>query len=207
MSIRCKSRTGRDNQGASAVTKKPLLRGDIKQSIYGFRLAAPSSFSGASRATQSLKISIAKRALNTLNENFRSRPEILNFANFVFGNLMREYLGGIDYDEQMSLKPGRVCEEEGHFPEIMAIEIAKEEGKTKDKYAIEASIVARKIFGLVHGEYIGEGEKKRPIRYGDVCILLRSFKNSVNYYKAELRNSVYPIRVPIRPRASSKVSR
>ena len=168
--------------------------GDIKQSIYGFRLAAPELFLKRFESYAELKeLNSKEGAKILLNENFRSRPEILNFANFVFGNLMREYLGGIDYDEQMSLKPGRICEEKGRIPEIMAIEIAKEEGKTKDKYAIEASIVARKIFGLVHsGEYIGEGEKKRPIRYGDICILLRSFKNASNYYKAELQKLGIP---------------
>lgn len=174
--------------------KNLFFVGDIKQSIYGFRLAAPELFLRRFESYAELSdLNSKEGAKILLNENFRSRPEILNFANFVFKNLMREYLGGIDYDEQMSLKPGRICEEEGHLPEIMAIEIAKEEGKTKDKYAIEASIVARKIFGLAHGgEYIGEGEKKRPIRYGDICILLRSFKNSVNYYKAELQKLGIP---------------
>lgn len=174
--------------------KNLFFVGDIKQSIYGFRLAAPELFLRRFESYAELKeLNSKEGAKILLNENFRSRPEILNFANFVFGNLMREYLGGIDYDEQMSLKPGRICEEKGHIPEIMAISTVQEEGKTKDKYAIEASIVARKIFGLVHGgEYIGEGEKKRPIRYGDICILLRSFKNASNYYKAELQKLGIP---------------
>jgi ATP-dependent helicase/nuclease subunit A len=78
--------------------------GDVRQSIYRFRLAEPTlfldrlnAFRTAARPGQTI----------TLKQNFRSRPEILNAANSVFRQLMRKELGGITYDESAELTPGR----------------------------------------------------------------------------------------------------
>ena len=81
-----------------------FMVGDVKQSIYRFRLAEPMLFLGKySRFTetdgdQGLKID--------LNANFRSRKEVLDATNFVFAQVMGERVGEIDYDEAAALKYG-----------------------------------------------------------------------------------------------------
>lgn len=77
--------------------------GDIKQSIYRFRLAEPKLFAGLARA---YKESPAAGKLIYLQENFRSRGEILDAVNVIFETLMSEDFGGTDYDERARLYHG-----------------------------------------------------------------------------------------------------
>lgn len=79
--------------------------GDVKQSIYGFRQSRPELFvqmlqaaSATPQAGQPIRID--------LKENFRSRPEILSFANHLFRRLMRADVCDIDYDTAAELKSG-----------------------------------------------------------------------------------------------------
>lgn len=79
--------------------------GDIKQSIYKFRLADPSIFNERYRSYKSLDNNDNQAV--ELSKNFRSRPEILDFTNFIFDELMTEELGEIDYkDPAHRLNPG-----------------------------------------------------------------------------------------------------
>jgi ATP-dependent helicase/nuclease subunit A len=78
-----------------------FLVGDVKQSIYRFRLADPKIFrdyahSWRDKAGQTIP----------LTENFRSRESLLNFVNSVFEPLMREEIGGVSYDDEAKLKFG-----------------------------------------------------------------------------------------------------
>ena len=86
-----------------------FMVGDVKQSIYRFRLADPSIFNGkfVSYAADSEELSdnVTDRAIN-LNMNFRSRNEVLRATNFVFKNIMTEELGEIEYDERVALNTG-----------------------------------------------------------------------------------------------------
>lgn len=70
--------------------------GDIKQSIYKFRLADPSIFNQRYKAYKSGEDEYNQAV--ELSKNFRSRPEILDFTNFIFDELMTEELGEIKYD-------------------------------------------------------------------------------------------------------------
>ncbi|MCL2851977.1 MAG: helicase-exonuclease AddAB subunit AddA [Defluviitaleaceae bacterium] len=79
-----------------------FMVGDVKQSIYRFRSADPSIFQekyntyGHSSDGTDIRID--------LNENFRSRPEILEAANLVFRQIMSVPSCGIDYDDSAALK-------------------------------------------------------------------------------------------------------
>ena len=85
-------------EGAAA---NRFLVGDVKQSIYRFRLADPHIFQnyvdtwngGQGRAIP-------------LVDNFRSREAILNFVNSLFGALMRREMGSVDYGEEARLRFG-----------------------------------------------------------------------------------------------------
>ena len=77
-----------------------FLVGDLKQSIYRFRLANPHIFAGYAKAWRGTSGVIA------LSDNFRSREAILNFVNPLFRALMRESIGGVAYDAEAELKFG-----------------------------------------------------------------------------------------------------
>ena len=79
-----------------------FMVGDVKQSIYRFRLANPKLFQARIEA----KGPEAGEVI-TLSENFRSRPEILETANTVFRDVMRRSAADIDYRPEDELKPGR----------------------------------------------------------------------------------------------------
>lgn len=77
--------------------------GDVKQSIYKFRNACPELFVSKQKK-------YAKEEDNgklvILDNNFRSREEVLDSTNAVFKHVMRESIGGIEYDDECSLKKG-----------------------------------------------------------------------------------------------------
>jgi len=78
-----------------------FLVGDVKQSIYHFRLADPKIFRDYARNWRGKN----GRTI-PLTENFRSRESLLNFVNSVFEPLMREEIGGVNYDGEATLKFG-----------------------------------------------------------------------------------------------------
>jgi ATP-dependent helicase/nuclease subunit A len=86
------SALGRDNR---------FLVGDVKQSIYRFRLTDPAIFRDYAKNPESWKARVI-----ALRENFRSREGLLDFVNSVFESLMREDIGGVLYDDQAKLRFG-----------------------------------------------------------------------------------------------------
>lgn len=84
-----------------------FMVGDVKQSIYAFRLADPE----ARHIEKYLAYEEENGRRIILAENFRSRPEVLHFTNYIFQQLMDEELGQIPYDQAAQLIPGFP-----HFP-------------------------------------------------------------------------------------------
>jgi ATP-dependent helicase/nuclease subunit A len=79
-----------------------FLVGDIKQSIYRFRLADPRIFLGYHKQWRGK----ADGKVIPLSDNFRSHEAILNFVNALFGVIMREELGEVSYDADAKLQFG-----------------------------------------------------------------------------------------------------
>ena len=78
-----------------------FLVGDLKQSIYRFRLADPricQNYAGRWRQDP------ACGRVVPLNDNFRSQAAVLEFVNAVFAALMRPELGGVAYDDEARLQ-------------------------------------------------------------------------------------------------------
>ena len=156
-----------------------FLVGDVKQSIYRFRLAEPAIFTkkylnwpDGERAAPGEP----RRVL--LQENFRSRREILDAANAVFSRCMSRQLGELDYDENAMLRFGAAYYE-GSVPRpelcLLALPETGEDEESPDKTALEAAAVARRIRTLVEsGAEVMGREGPRPVNYGDVAVLLRS---------------------------------
>jgi len=80
--------------------------GDVKQSIYAFRGAVPEIFLKQLAKASPEPKSAQEHLRVDLNRNYRSRAEILNFANKVFGRIMSSDVGLVDYDEKTALKAG-----------------------------------------------------------------------------------------------------
>lgn len=165
-----------------------FLVGDVKQSIYRFRLADPRIFQEKHRTFADPADPLSVRI--DLQANFRSRPEILEAVNFLFRQIMYPETAEIDYDEAAELRPGR--EEPGEPLEPACVEVhlierlrEKEPGagegdlETASLAAVEreAAVVGRLIRRLVH-----EGVDGRDGRYSyrDIAVLMRSPKGKVN---------------------------
>ena len=142
--------------------------GDLKQSIYRFRLADPEIFNEKSRLYSGEE---RPERVIRLQENFRSAPEILNAVNAVFCRCMSERLGNLDYGPADMLIPGLPGTSNGCMPELLLL--PREEAENTD-LEYEAARTAREILALMQGGTVRDGEGLRPVRFGDIAILLRS---------------------------------
>ena len=93
-----------------------FLVGDVKQSIYRFRLADPTIFLGKYRAfADYTRAAEGEERRLILSRNFRSRPEVLEGANFVFRNVMSADFGEMDYTADEALYPGAPFPPDGRY--------------------------------------------------------------------------------------------
>ncbi len=171
-------------------TKPDLFMvGDVKQSIYGFRMAVPSLFSdkydkyatGGENGTRIL-----------LNANFRSRIEVIDLVNDIFSQTMIRDIGDINYKDGHELIYGAkypVPENSGEFiPEFIYIDQSGTAGKECEAYHI-----ARRIEELVGSGLITDGDSGtlRKVRYSDIAILTRTSDNPE--IEQELDNRKIPV--------------
>lgn len=181
-------------KAASDEGRKLFLVGDVKQSIYRFRLADPEIFmekythypdADHARAGEPRRI--------LLQENFRSRKEILNCANAVFSLCMSKELGELEYDEAAQLKCGAAYQDDVPVPELLLLDIGAptdEDAERPDRKALEARLVGSEIQKLMSSgvEVVG-----RPLEYGDIAILMRSANANRALYARELATMGIPV--------------
>jgi len=178
--------------------KNLFMVGDVKQSIYRFRLADPTIFLRKYAAFKDAKeANEGEPRKIVLQDNFRSRKNVLDAVNFVFSNVMSRDFGEMDYTERESLKYGKTdYPESGDTAfELDLIDVPKSEDEETDfdKTEIEAAFVAKRIRELVDGGMtISEGEGQRRLGYGDIAILLRSVKGKAEVYAEALRAQNIP---------------
>ncbi len=140
-----------------------FMVGDVKQSIYRFRLADPGLF--LNRIRKSRETISPDQECIFLQSNFRSRPEILETTNLVFQSIMKESVTELDYGPEERLIPGRKVS--GSEPVQIQI-ISKGETDLKDLEAV-AEFISREISLLLTQFY---PEKNRYYQYRDCVILL-----------------------------------
>jgi ATP-dependent helicase/nuclease subunit A len=174
-----------------------FLVGDVKQSIYRFRLADPGIFTEKylRYPDDALSPSGEPRRI-LLRENFRSRREILDAANAVFSRCMSQALGDVDYDDAAALRFGAEAYRGSvPVPELTLLRLTPDgEEEAPDKVAQEAALVAGKIRGLMaQGLLVQDGDAFRPLDYGDIAILLRSANNVSPVYRRELQRLGVPV--------------
>ncbi len=161
--------------------KNIFMVGDVKQSIYRFRLARPELFM---EKYKQYRLTDSDEQRIDLHKNFRSRFQVLDSANFIFRQIMGEDLGGIAYDEAAALYPGAEFPDgnrEEFLPtEVLLVEKDSEELEDlmegQDARELEALAISHRIKEIVGKELVLDKETKeyRPVRYGDIVILLRS---------------------------------
>lgn len=159
-----------------------FMVGDVKQSIYSFREACPENFleKRADYFPVDDKVFPAKIALNA---NFRTRREITGFINRLFRQIMTQAAAGMEYlpeDELVASLPY----DYGVPRPVTAMVITGDSSTRADDYRrAEAAEVAREIVRLLReGFTVEENGARRPVRPGDICILMRNAKNRDQIY-------------------------
>ena len=182
-------------RAVSRAESNLFLVGDVKQSIYRFRLADPAIFTGKYDAYADYETAgdgAPRRIL--LRENFRSRREILSAANAVFSACMSRSLGDIDYDEAAALKYAAPYEGESRKPELLllAARASSDDEETPARIEREAELAAHRIEQLIRdGTMVTVDGVRRAATWGDVAILLRSPGSAgAAFRKALLRRGI-----------------
>jgi len=187
----------------SAVAKRRFMVGDVKQSIYRFRRANPHLFQHKYRTYRPIDVE-GTNATGTridLSHNFRSRPEVLNAANFFFSQLMCLKVGEVEYDNLAALHPGRnEYPDSPNLPQ-MWVELldqsdeyyeAEEESEedTPDNIIAETRMLAHSINELLSSRQVWDEETKtfRLCRPGDIAILTRGLSSMAGTVIEELKN-------------------
>ena len=170
--------------------------GDVKQSIYRFRLADPTIFLEKYRTyAGDREAAPGEPRKILLSQNFRSRREVLEAANFTFRALMSEEMGELAYGEEEQLNFGAAyyperqdCRTEFHLLDMPE----REEGMAPRPLA-EARYVADRIAALLReGFPVTEGGGARPCRPEDIVVLMRSPGPRLRWYAQALRERGIP---------------
>ena len=191
-----------------------FMVGDVKQSIYRFRLARPELFM---EKYKSYSTEEAQEQRIDLHKNFRSREQVLESVNFIFRQIMGEDLGGITYDKDAALYPGASFpegeSEEFVKTEVLLVERDGEELSDVQDYEdssvsgnrremenqtgqeLEALAIAQRIKEIVGKEQIVDKETKeyRPVKYGDIVILLRTAYGWAETFREVLASQGIPV--------------
>lgn len=177
-----------------------FMVGDVKQSIYRFRMARPELFM-EKYDTYTLTESENQRI--DLHKNFRSRQEVIRTVNDMFRKLMNHDIGNITYDEQASLYPGAEFPEgkPGMFDTKLLVVQPEEEDKGIKAPELEARAVGMEIRRLIKEQLVvNENPTEehplalRPVRYGDIVILLRSMSGYADAFVQVLGEMGVPAR-------------
>ena len=152
--------------------------GDVKQSIYRFRLASPEIFIGKRESCAPYAPGGPHPAALTLGHNFRSAGNVIDQINDVFSCLMSRAVGDVDYTRDERLVRGTNDAYDGGPMELLIVDESAENAARGD-----AGAVADAIGRLVNGAFPvrEKGGGTRPCTYGDCCILLRSRANFARY--------------------------
>jgi len=163
--------------------------GDVKQSIYSFRLSNPKLFINAKSAASDPS-NTDMLTLIELKNNYRSREVIINFVNLVFSQLMSLKLGEVEYSGGERLVLGASYPSEDHPAEIIFVDedaadtpaapSDDDEGEEEDNAPVdlaECMAIAKRIRQLIDEKtevFDPDLSSLRPCRPGDFCVLYRS---------------------------------
>ncbi|MBR6689359.1 MAG: UvrD-helicase domain-containing protein [Clostridia bacterium] len=195
-----------------------IMVGDVKQSIYGFRNAAPELFSAKYARLEEIENMGDKEGLKEakilLAQNFRSRKEVIDSTNEVFGKLMSETFGGASYGKKEELVLGAAYPlDEGYKAELHIVEKDTEEevyehsesdeGETEAEDVItdlsslelEAGAIVNRIRELMTNNFQVYDLKKKEYRkceYKDIVILMSKVDKTASIVQNVLTKAGIP---------------
>jgi len=173
-----------------------VMVGDLKQSIYRFRLADPTIFLSKYKTFKEradARPGDARRV--DLNANFRSRPEVLDSVNHYFSMLMSEHLGDIDYDDSQKLRYESefAPSEHDYNTELLMVQMMTDGEEDESALEVEARVIAHKIREMVKNKFpVRDGDKTRPAEYRDFVILLRALAQKADVFTRVLQAEGVP---------------
>lgn len=161
--------------------------GDVKQSIYRFRLVDAANFKDKMTSY---------RCIN-LSKNFRSREKIISAVNEIFKRLMNKQATEIDYNTAAQLQFGASYETGKNYfderPEFFYIKTDRDD----DNIELEMRFIAGKIHEVIKSEkLVRDGDKYRPVQFKDIVILHRSPKTQAFEILDTLKKFGVPAYVP-----------
>jgi ATP-dependent helicase/nuclease subunit A len=187
-----------------------FLVGDVKQSIYRFRLANPKIFRDYARDWRG-----ENGQMIPLAENFRSRESLLNFVNSIFEPLMREEIGGVKYDDEAKLKFGSpetradnsTAKDSSPCAELLLrfkksrSENSESENGNDDLADLEESEKEARLLALRLRELKNSGrkiwdneeEKFRAVDWRDMAILLRAPSGKAEIFAKQFERAGIPL--------------
>lgn len=205
---------------ASAEKNNLFLVGDVKQSIYRFRLAEPELF--MAKYHQYPKGGDGYERID-LSQNFRSRPGVLHAVNFIFSQLMAPRVAELEYGEAEKLNPGpdypegqglfldgpvELCIVDRSDGEEQGESSNGDDGEVVDQpsaeltaeaelsgFELEARLIGKQISELMMSDYqvYDKGVKGyRRLAWRDIVILLRSVKGKASILLDVLRQGGIP---------------
>ena len=189
-----------------------FLVGDVKQSIYRFRLADPKIFRDYARDWRGKNSQTIP-----LTENFRSRESLLDFVNSVFAPLMREEIGGVNHDDEAKLKFGSsetradfsAAKDSSPRTELLLrfkagrndeVDPENESGANEladlEESEKEARLLASRLAELKnsrHEIWDDEGGKSRAVEWRDMAILLRAPSGKAEIFARQFDRAGIPL--------------
>lgn len=196
--------------------------GDVKQSIYRFRLADPYLFQAKYDAYPEEPGPDDPDQLITMKQNFRSRAEVLAPINYIFDQVMTREAAEIEYDERSKLYPGAVYPPQEHTLQgPMELDLVLRGGKSEldeqtpaetageedgeetvsddlEGFGLEAQHIADRIQALIASQPVvfdkdrGAHGGYRPIQYRDIAVLMRAVRGKANTLLEVLRKNSIP---------------
>lgn len=186
-----------------------FMVGDVKQSIYRFRLAEPSLFlhkynTYNQSSNQDCRIDLAR--------NFRSSPTVIDGVNYLFRQIMTPYVGELHYDHKAQLVCGlqntadlsekielHLIEKQADMDSNDAGDEAEpsDDEESLEGFSAEANIIAQRIVEMIQAKeryttYDKKLDTERPLQYRDMVILLRATKGKAELLLDVLRKYEIP---------------
>ena len=158
--------------GPSSQVPYTFMVGDVKQSIYKFRMAKPELFM---RRCELYRNNPSEGKVVVLDSNYRSFSCVLDSTNDVFYSAMRKEIGGITYDGEAALKPGTDAQKEApRYKTVLAVI----EGGVESEAAYAADIAKRL--------------KEETGYYKGIAVLIRT-KSNITKYKNVFEEAGIPV--------------
>lgn len=169
----------------SCETNHRFMVGDIKQSIYGFRQAAPRLFTEKYEAFQK---DDNPNELIQLSKNFRSSKDVDDFVNQIFTRIFDKRIGDIDYDDNSKLITGTDFPDTVDTTNEFDVYIGDDEEEISKRQTLIGA-AAEKIQSLMDNNFQiydskiktnDKSKKIRPLKYSDIAILARTRDNNTD---------------------------